>query len=51
MIYMYICVYVYMYICAYVSYNLFVVVLRPNNIQGHFRMGTDLRQCTLMATS
>ena len=28
----------------------FVVVLHPNNIYGHIRTGTDLRQCTLMVT-
>ena len=27
----------------------FVVVLPPSNINGHIRMGTDLRQCSLMA--
>ena len=29
---------------------LFIVVLRPSNIDGHIRTGTDLSHCTLMAT-
>ena len=37
-------------IMTHSGHSLFVV-LRPNTIHGHIRMGTDLLQCILMATS